>query len=107
MKYAYWRRPDTKLHKADDERHAPTELLRTIGEASKVVSVSYKQILRGADVAFFCTFETSAVKHVAFQRCAGLRMCDIHMIPSANSTTLDGSGTADTAGRVPSSNPPS
>ena len=36
-KYAYWRRPDTTLHKADDERHAPTALLTEIGTNATVL----------------------------------------------------------------------
>ncbi len=36
MKYAYWRRPDTRPHKADDDSHAPTALLEEIGMKATV-----------------------------------------------------------------------
>ena len=35
-RYAYWRRPDTTLDKPVDSRHAPTEILRLIGENANV-----------------------------------------------------------------------
>jgi hypothetical protein len=34
MRHAYWRRPDGKIHKADDDSYAPTALLRTMGMAA-------------------------------------------------------------------------